>query len=110
MSSYVTQMASVFDGFRLDNAHSTPIHVAQYLLNVARSQNPNIFIMAELFTPRAEWDALYTRRLNINGLIREIQNKRNVHDIGAYFHEITCREAVLGKIEPRFEEFGGTTY
>ena len=37
MSSYVTQMASVFDGFRLDNAHSTPIHVAQYLLNVARS-------------------------------------------------------------------------
>lgn len=27
MSKYVTQMASAFDGFRLDNAHSTPIHV-----------------------------------------------------------------------------------
>ena len=27
MSKYVTDMASIFDGFRLDNAHSTPIHV-----------------------------------------------------------------------------------
>ena len=27
MSEYVTSMASIFDGFRLDNAHSTPIHV-----------------------------------------------------------------------------------
>ena len=37
MSDYVSQMASLFDGFRLDNAHSTPIHVCQYLLQVARS-------------------------------------------------------------------------
>lgn len=27
MSTYVSDMASIFDGFRLDNAHSTPIHV-----------------------------------------------------------------------------------
>lgn len=27
MSDYVAQMATVFDGFRLDNAHSTPMHV-----------------------------------------------------------------------------------
>jgi len=27
MSEYVTQMATLFDGFRLDNAHSTPMHV-----------------------------------------------------------------------------------
>ena len=27
MSDYVAKMASMFDGFRLDNAHSTPIHV-----------------------------------------------------------------------------------
>ena len=32
MSTYVSDMAQVFDGFRLDNAHSTPIHVCNYLL------------------------------------------------------------------------------
>jgi glycogen debranching enzyme len=65
-------MAQVFDGFRLDNAHSTPIHVCQYLLQVARTANPNVFVMAELFTPSAEYDAIYTKLLNINGLIREL--------------------------------------
>jgi glycogen debranching enzyme len=65
-------MAQVFNGFRLDNAHSTPIHVCQYLLQVARTANPNVFVMAELFTPSAEYDAIYTKLLNINGLIREL--------------------------------------
>ena len=27
MARYVSDMAAVFDGFRLDNAHSTPINV-----------------------------------------------------------------------------------
>ena len=50
MTQYVQDMASVADGFRLDNTHSTPIHVCQYLLQAARSKNPNLFVMAELFT------------------------------------------------------------
>lgn len=79
-------MAQVFDGFRLDNAHSTPIHVCQYLLQVARTENPNVFIMAELFTPSAEYDAIYTKLLNINGLIRELQNREGGRAIGEYFH------------------------
>lgn len=33
MSNYVRSMGRIFDGFRLDNAHSTPVHVAKYLLN-----------------------------------------------------------------------------
>ena len=72
MSQYVYEMAVIFDGFRLDNAHSTPIHVANYMLQVARSVNNNLFIMAELFTSNADIDAMFVRRLNINGLIREV--------------------------------------
>jgi len=65
-------MALIFDGFRLDNAHSTPIHVCYYLLQIARSVNPNLFVMAELFTSSAQADAHFVRKLNINGLIREM--------------------------------------
>lgn len=32
MTTYVQEMAEIADGFRLDNTHSTPIHVCQYLL------------------------------------------------------------------------------
>jgi len=56
MEEYVTSMAQIFDGFRLDNAHSTPIHVSEHLLQVARQQNPNLFVMAELFTPSTKID------------------------------------------------------
>jgi hypothetical protein len=42
--------------------------------------------MAELFTSSAEVDALYVRKLNINGLIREMQNTHNAKSLGDYFH------------------------
>lgn len=99
MSKYVSDMALVFDGFRLDNAHSTPIHVCYYMLQVARSANPNLFVMAELFTSSAEVDALYVWKLNINGLIREMQNTDSAKSLGEYFHQLTCREAVLGLVD-----------
>ena len=103
MSRYVARMAKIFDGFRLDNAHSTPLHVCQYLLQVARCHNPNLFVMAELFTGSAEYDTLFSSRLNINGMIREIQNRSDVQSVGAYFHELACRESVLGKLDQQFE-------
>ena len=74
MSRYVSDMAIVFDGFRLDNAHSTPINVCQYLLQIARQNNPNLYVMAELFTSSAEADAMFVKKLNLNGLVRELQN------------------------------------
>jgi hypothetical protein len=60
--------------------------------------------MAELFTSSAEADAMFVKRLNINGLIREIQNTYDTKSLGDYFHSITCREAVIGSLDEEFEE------
>lgn len=78
MTKYVQDMASVANGFRLDNTHSTPIHVAEYLLNQARSKNNNLFVMAELFTNSSKLDALFCSKLNLNAMVRELQNKPDV--------------------------------
>lgn len=74
MEQYCTTAASVFDGFRIDNCHSTPIHVGEYFLDVARKVNKNLYICAELFTGSEEMDILFVSKLGINSLIREMEN------------------------------------
>lgn len=99
MTKYVQDMASVADGFRLDNTHTTPVHVCQYLLQAARCKNKNLFVMAELFTSSAELDAMFCQKLNLNGLVRELQNRYDTRSLGDYFHKLTCREAIIGMID-----------
>ncbi|CAG2111758.1 unnamed protein product, partial [Medioppia subpectinata] len=72
MEKYVTQMATIFHGIRLDNCHSTPIHVAQHLLDCARRVNPDLYLIAELFTAHE----------SINSLIREGLSAHDSHDLG----------------------------
>ncbi|GAA6064028.1 hypothetical protein JCM10212_004260 [Sporobolomyces blumeae] len=77
MTEYVEQLAGMFDGFRLDNSHSTPIWVGEYLLDKARKVNPNLYVCAELFTGSQELDMLFVCRLGINSLIREAMNSNS---------------------------------
>lgn len=46
---------------RLDNAHSTPAHVGEYLMRKARQVNEDLFIVAELFTGSPHKDSKYTK-------------------------------------------------
>ena len=52
--------------------------------------------MAELFTPSAEDDTRYTKMLNINGLVRELQNREGGRELGTYYHQLTCRYSPVG--------------
>ncbi|ODO11295.1 glycogen debranching enzyme [Cryptococcus amylolentus CBS 6273] len=78
MIKYAELLAGIFDGFRLDNCHSTPIEVGKAVIDAGRRVNPNLYVMAELFTGSQEMDLKFVRELGINSLVREAYNGDSV--------------------------------
>jgi glycogen debranching enzyme len=86
MTEYVVSLAETFEGFRIDNCHSTPLNVGIALLDAARAANPDLYICAELFTGNADTDILFVSRLGINSLIREAGNSYSSKDLSAMLY------------------------
>ncbi|KAK8860545.1 hypothetical protein M9Y10_012210 [Tritrichomonas musculus] len=76
MKKYLQSVAEIVQGIRLDNAHSTPLPVSEYFIKEARKVNPNLYIVAELFTGSEDLDIKYINHIGINAFIRE--GSRNI--------------------------------
>ncbi|KAF2015749.1 glycoside hydrolase family 133 protein [Aaosphaeria arxii CBS 175.79] len=86
MAAYTRLMAKYFSGFRIDNCHSTPIHLAEYMLDQARTVNSNIFVCAELFSGSEEMDFKFVMRLGLSALIREAMQAWSTQELSRLVH------------------------
>jgi len=106
MTKYVQDMARIFNGFRLDNAHSTPIHVAEYLMKKAREVNEDLIIVAELFAGTKEREISFVNRIGINHLIREAIYCTDAHQLSQKIHQFGGGyENILGKLDDSIREY-----
>ncbi|KAI5963823.1 GDB1 [Candida pseudojiufengensis] len=87
MIEYTKESAKVFNGFRIDNCHSTPLHVGERLLDEARKINPNLYVIAELFSGSEEMDKIFVERLSINSLVREAMQAWSVGELSSLVHK-----------------------
>eukprot|EP00438_Fugacium_kawagutii_P027890 Skav222031 [mRNA] locus=scaffold1619:91815:95405:- [translate_table: standard] len=100
MTDYAVSMAKIFHAIRLDNAHSTPLHVSRHVLARVREVNPHCWVFAELFTGNFETDLLYQRTLGINALIREAMQCDSPADIGHKLQDPIWNGHPVGALSP----------
>lgn len=86
MEQYTVSQAKIFAGFRLDNCHSTPIHVSKYMIAKAREVNEDLIIMAELFASESILNK-YIGEIGINAIVAETMHCKTATELSAILYK-----------------------
>lgn len=68
-ADYAALTSTAFHGLRLDNCHSTPLHVAQHVLRAARRVRPELYVFAELYAGSDAAACHVVNRLGISATV-----------------------------------------
>ena len=87
MNDYTKRMAIIFDGFRLNNFHSTNTETAKYFINNAIQVNESLFLFSELLTSSPKIDVNFCLKVGVHRLVRELQPCGSLGDVLALFQD-----------------------
>ena len=90
-AEYAALTASAFHGIRLDNCHSTPLHVAEYVLRAARRVRPDLYVFAELY---AGAEAAACNVANRLGIYATIEVALHAHSAGQLAQRVSAARGV----------------
>lgn len=74
-------MAKMFQGLRIDNAHSTDRGLLAKCISEARKVNKDLLVMLEVFTGSAEQDSIFTQDVGGDLIVKEMIHYNNVEQL-----------------------------
>ena len=96
MEEYTTRTAELFDGIRVDNAHTTPLHVAKHMIAVARRVRPDMYVVAELFADADSKKLAYLCETGVHSVILEAMRAYEPFELSRLMH--MCGGKAVGSI------------